>query len=105
MPPRGITTMLKAISAALVAASLMFAPGLGASANAAQGATVTKTKTVTIVKKGPRFAVRHHRGHKHVTFVRGHKKFVVIKRTRHGKIVKVHRHSHVIVAKPRIRAN
>lgn len=81
--------MFKAVSAALVAASLMFAPGLSASAAAAQGVT----KTVTVVKKGPRHVVRHTR-HKHVTFVRGHKKIVVIKKTRNGKIVKVHRHSH-----------
>jgi hypothetical protein len=94
--------MFKTISAALVAASLLFAPGLSASADAAQGATTTKT--VKVVKKGPRHVVRHTR-HKHVKFVRGHKKFVVIKKTRNGKIVKAHRHSHVIVAKPRVRAN
>jgi hypothetical protein len=93
--------MFKTVSAALVAASLMFAPGLSASAAAAQG--VTTTKTVTVVKKGPRHVVRHTR-HKHVTFMRGHRKIVVIKKTRNGKIVKVHRHSHVIVAKPRVRA-
>ena len=93
--------MFKTVSAALVAASLMFAPGLSAGANAAQG--VTTTKTVTVVKKGPRHVVRHAR-HKHVKFVRGHKKIVVIKKTRHGKIVKAHRHSHV-VKKPAIRAN
>ena len=92
--------MFKTVSAALVAASLMFAPGLSASAGAAQGVT---TRTVTVVKKGPRHVVRHAR-HKHVTFVRGHRKVVVIKKTRNGKIVTVHRHSHVI-AKPRVRAN
>jgi hypothetical protein len=98
-----MTTMIKTVSAALVAAGLLFAPGLAASASAAQGATVIRTTTVKVVKKGPRFAVRHHRP-RHVTFVRGHKKVVVIKRTRHGKIVRVHRHPHVVTKKTSIRA-
>jgi hypothetical protein len=95
-------TMIKTVSAALVAASLLFAPGLAASANAAPGATVTRTTTVTVVKKGPRFGVRHHRN-RHVTVVRTPNKVVVIKRTRHGKIVKVHRHPHVVTKRTSIR--
>lgn len=94
--------MIKTVSAALVAASLLFAPGLVPSAAAAQGATVIKTTTVKVVKKGPHFGVRHHRN-RHVTFARGHKKFVVIKKTRHGKIVKVHRAPHVVTKKTSIR--
>jgi hypothetical protein len=99
--------MFKTMSAALVAASLLFAPGLAASADAASPAkpTVVRTKIVKVVKQGPRHAVKHHRRHKTVKFIRGHKTIVVIKKTRHGKIVKAHKHSHVITAKPRIRAN
>jgi hypothetical protein len=101
--------MLKTISAALVAASLMFAPGLAASADAAQGATrPAATKTVKVVKTGKRHVVKHHRRHKHVKNVR-HVKTYAIKRhakiVRHGKIVKAHKHSHVVTTKPRVRAN
>jgi hypothetical protein len=97
--------MLKTISAALVAASLMLAPGLAATADAAQGATKpAATTTVKVVKKGKR-VVKHHRRHQHVKNVR-HVKKVAIKRhgkiTRHGKIVKAHRHSHVVTVKPRV---
>lgn len=100
--------MLKTISAALVAASLMLAPGLAATADAAQPvAKPAATKTVKVVKHGKR-VVKHHRRHKHVTNVR-HVKKVAIKRngkiTRHGKIVKAHKHSHVVAVKPRVRAN
>src|SRR3954471_8391583 len=106
MPPKRNETMLKTISAALVAASLLFAPGLAVSADAAQPATKpAASKTVKVVKHGKRHAVKHHRRHKHVKFVRGHKKIAAIKQTRHGKIVKAHRHSHVVTAKPRVRAN
>lgn len=95
--------MIKTVSAALVAASLLFAPGIAASANAAQGATVTKTTTVKVVKKGPRFGARHHRRN-HVTVVRTPNKVVVIKRTRHGKVVKVHRAPHIVTKKTSIRS-
>ena len=47
--------MLKTVSAALVAASLLFAPGLAVSADAAQPATKpAATKTVKVVKKAKR---------------------------------------------------
>src|SRR5262245_11610692 len=108
MPPRGMTEMLKTISAALVAASLMFAPGLTASADAAQGATKpVATKTVKVVKKGKR-VVKHHRRHKHVKAARHFKKHAIKhhgKITRHGRIVKAHKHSHVVTTKPRVRTN
>ncbi len=93
--------MIKTVSAALVAASLLFVPSLAASANAAQRATVTKTTTVKVVKKAPRFGVRHHRN-RHVTVVRTPSKVVVIKRTRHGKVVKVHRAPHIVTRKSSI---
>lgn len=95
--------MIKTVSAALVAASLLFAPSLVASASAAQGATVIKTTTVKVVKKGPRFGARHHRRN-HVTVVRPPHKVIVIKRTRHGKIVKVHRAPYFVTKKSSIRS-
>src|SRR5262245_61545314 len=96
-------TMIKTVSAALVAASLMFAPGLAPSANAAQGATVIKTTTVRVVKAGPRHVFRHHRPHRHMTVLRTPKKVVVIRKTRHGTVVKVHRDSQVVIRKPMVR--
>jgi len=95
--------MIKTVSAALVAASLLFAPGIAASAHAAPGATMTKTTTVKVVRKAPRFGARHHRN-RHVTVMRAHNKVVVIKRTRHGKIVKVHRTPHIVTKKTSIRS-
>ena len=102
--------MLKTISAALVAASLMFAPGLAPTADAAQGATkpvATRTvKTVKVAKTGKRrYVLKHHRRHTDVKSVRPVKKHAIkrdAKITRHGKIVKAHRHSHVVTVKPRV---
>jgi len=92
--------MIKTLTAALVAASLMVAPGLAAGANAAQPAgakpATTTVKPVTMVKK---HKVVKHKRHKQVKHVRHYKKHMTVKR--HGKIVKAHRNAHVIAAKPR----
>ena len=88
--------MLKTLTAALVAASVLTAP-IAATAETAP-ATKPATTTAKVVKvKGHErhFARHHHKRIKLVKHVRGHKKIVAIKKTRHGKIVKAHKHAHV----------
>jgi hypothetical protein len=96
--------MIKTLTAALVAASLMVAPGFTAGANAAQPsgakAATTTIKPVKVVKKHKVVKVKCH---KHAKHVRHYNRHMTVKR--HGKIVKAHRHSHVVAAKPRARAN
>lgn len=74
--------MIRTLGAALITVSLMVAPGLSSSANAAQGTT--------------RHAVTFDKRHKHAAPVRHHRQYGVT--TRHGKIVKRHRPSHVAPA-------
>lgn len=92
--------MLKTLSAALVAASLLIAPGLTVGADAAPRTGAT---TVEMTKKPKRDVVKHHQRHKHVKYTRHYKKPML--KTRHGKIVKAHKRSHVVAKTPRARAN
>ncbi len=100
--------MLKTLTAAFVAASVLIAP-IASTANAAQpAATPTTTTKVAKLKGHKRHFARHHTRIKFVKHVRGHKKIVVIKKARHGKIVKVIKHRHVaakVVKAPKIRSN
>jgi Ni/Co efflux regulator RcnB len=94
--------MLKTLSAALIAASMLIAP---MAANAAQPATapaakVVKTKTVKLVKTHKRHVAKHHARGKFARHARHHNKFVSHKH--HGKIVKVQKR--VIVNKVRTSA-
>ena len=97
--------MLKTVTAALVAASLLVAPTLSVSAQAAQpaakpGATTT-VKPVKLVKH-KRHVVKHHKRIKHVRHARHVKAHITP--VRHG--AKAHKHV-VRIEKPaaRIRAN
>jgi hypothetical protein len=96
--------MFKTLSAALIAASVLIAPMAVATANAGQPAksvTIT-TKTVKLVKH-KRHAMTHHWRHQHVKHVRHFKKHSM--QTRRGKLVRTHRNAHVVIVKPRVRAN
>jgi Ni/Co efflux regulator RcnB len=87
--------MLKTLSAALVAASVLLAP-IAASAETAPATRPATTTTKVVKVKGHKHhVVRHHTRIKSAKHVRGHKKIVTIKKTRHGKIVKAHKHPHV----------
>lgn len=100
--------MLKAISAALIAASLIAAPALvSTGAQAAQPAarTTLTTKPVAKVTVKHKRVVSHHRTHKHVRHA-GYWKWVKV----HGKFVRifvkkpaikiVRKHTPVVVKKP-----
>ena len=80
--------MLKTISAALLAVSVLAAPAIAASTAQAQAqAPATKSATVTTVKKNPlnanakmghsRHQLRHHRHHRVHKMHRVHKKMAV----------------------------
>jgi hypothetical protein len=95
-PPRGMKTMFKTLSAALIAASMLIAP---VAANAAQPATApaTTTKTDSLVTPHKRHVVKHHARSKFAKHARHHNKFVSHKR--HGKFVKAHiRHGKFVKA-------
>lgn len=101
--------MLKTLTAALVAASVLIAP-IASTAEAAQPAARAPATTSKVVKlkSHKRHFARHHKRIKIVKHVRGHKKTVVIKKARHGKIVKVIKHRHVaakVVKAPKTRTN
>ncbi|HMK81101.1 MAG TPA: hypothetical protein VK438_15705 [Xanthobacteraceae bacterium] len=80
--------MLKSITAALVAASVLIAP-IAASAETAPTQPATTTPAPKAVK------AKSHKRHILVTHVRGHKKIAAVKPTRHGKLVKVHKKAQV----------
>lgn len=92
--------MLKTLSAALIAASVMLTP-MAMSANAAQAAKPAATKQV-MVKKHARHAARHH---SRATFVKQTRHVKAFAHKRHSKIVKAHKRAHVVAAKARVRAN
>jgi hypothetical protein len=101
--------MLKTLTAALIAASVLIAP-LATQANAAQPATKAATTTTKVVKlkSHKRHFARHHKRVKFAKHARHHGTFAAIKKTRHGKIVKAHRHAHVVakvVKAPKTRTN
>ena len=92
--------MLKVLSAALVAASVLIAPLAANAAQPATGAAMTHpVKTV----KHKRHVVKHSKPTKAVKHTRHHKK--VAKHTRHGKVVKAHKNSHVVAAKAKAKVN
>lgn len=97
--------MLKTLTAALVAASVLIAP-IAASAETAPAAKPATTTTKVVKVKGhKRHFAGHHKHRKVVKHVRGHKKIVTIKKTRHGKIVRAHKHNHVaakVVKTPKV---
>src|SRR5436305_8579971 len=72
--PREGTNMLKTLSAALIAASVMLAP-MAISANAAPAAKPVATKQAKIVKAYKRHVVRHHTRGKSVKHARHTNKF------------------------------
>jgi hypothetical protein len=70
--------MLKTISAALVAVSVLAAPAIAASTTKITQAPATKSATVNPVKKNPLNAnAKMGRGHHHVRHHRFHKKMAV----------------------------
>src|SRR5882672_2144130 len=103
--PARNATMLKTLTAALVAASVLIAP-LATGASAAQPAAKAAVTTTKVVKMNgdKRHFARHHKRHKTVKHVRGHKKDLVIRTHRHGKSAKAHMRAHIAVA-PKTRAN
>jgi hypothetical protein len=82
--------MLKHLTAALLAASLLGAPLLATNADAAQPAakTTLTTKPVAKVVTHKRYALHHRKHVKHVRHWRAHKKHYA--HVRHWKWVKVH---------------
>ena len=98
--------MLKTLTAALIAASVLVAP-IASQANAAQPAAKSAATTTKVVKlkAHKRHFARHHNRVKFAKHARHHGKFAVIKKTRHGKVVKAHRHSHVVAKAPKTRTN
>jgi Ni/Co efflux regulator RcnB len=96
--------MLKTLSAALIAASVMLAPMASVSASAAQPATKTtavQTQKVKMVKKHKCHFAKHHKRGKFVKHTRQYKKHGL--NIRPGKAVKTHKRANIVA--PKVRAN